>query len=406
MNKSVYSVGQVNSYIKNMFAQDFALKSISIRGEVSNCKYHSSGHIYFTLKDGTGVMKCVMFAGNRKGLSFVMREGQGVVASGSVAVYERDGSYQLYAREILLDGVGQLYAEYERLKKELYAQGLFSEQYKRKIPRFCFQIGVVTASTGAAIRDIVNIASRRNPYVQLFLYPAKVQGEGAAESIVRGLEVLDSMGLDCIIAGRGGGSIEDLWAFNEESVAWAIFNCETPVISAVGHEVDYTIADYVADMRAPTPSAAAELSVFDLRQFEQDMKEQELKLSRLMETHISESLMRSRQYGLRLGLFDPMRQIENRRQRAADIEERLTFYMEDRLKNCRSRLEIFCTKLDGQSPLKKLSGGYAYVEKEGGIPVLSVNGVKTGESLHIVVRDGVIEAGVQSVSKEELWKKQ
>ena len=261
MMKNVYSVGQVNTYIKNMFAQDFMLQRISVKGEVSNCKYHTSGHIYFTIKDAAGTLNAVMFAGSRKGLKFQMKEGDQVVVTGSVEVYERDGKYQIYAREIELDGAGNLYQKFEALKQELEEMGMFAAEYKQPIPSYAMKIGVVTAPTGAAVQDIRNISLRRNPYVQIILYPALVQGEGAADSIVKGIRMLDEAGVDVMIVGRGGGSIEDLWAFNEEKVARAIFDCRTPVISAVGHETDFTIADFVADLRAPTPSAAAELAV-------------------------------------------------------------------------------------------------------------------------------------------------
>ena len=232
--KHVYTVGQVNTYIKNMFNQDFLLNRVYVKGEVSNCKYHSSGHLYFSLKDESGALSCVMFAGQRAGLGFRMRDGQRVIVLGSVSVYERSGSYQLYAREILQDGVGQLYEAFEKLKNELEEMGMFAQEYKQPIPFYVRKLGIVTAPTGAAVQDIRNIALRRNPYVQLILYPALVQGEGAADSIVRGIQALDEMGLDVLIVGRGGGSMEDLWAFNEEKVARAIFDCRTPVISAVG----------------------------------------------------------------------------------------------------------------------------------------------------------------------------
>ena len=254
MMKNVYSVGQVNTYIKNMFAQDFMMQRICVKGEVSNCKYHTSGHIYFTLKDAAGTLNAVMFAGNRRGMKFTMKEGDNLIVTGSIEVYERDGKYQLYAREIALDGAGNLYLKFEALKQELEEMGMFAPEYKKPIPKFAGRVGVVTAPTGAAIQDIRNISGRRNPYVQVILYPALVQGDGAVASIVKGIETLDRMNLDVIIVGRGGGSIEDLWAFNEEVVARAIFHCNTPVISAVGHETDTTIADFVSDMRAPTPS--------------------------------------------------------------------------------------------------------------------------------------------------------
>ena len=257
MVRNAYTVGQINAYIKNMFTQDYMLSRIYVKGEVSNCKYHTSGHIYFSLKDESGTIACVMFAGQRGGLAFRMSNGQQVVVFGSVNIYERSGTYQLYAREIRLDGEGVLFERFQALKRELEEMGMFSEEYKKPVPKFARRVGVVTAPTGAAVRDIMNIARRRNPYVQLILYPAQVQGEGAKESIVRGIERLSREDIDVMIVGRGGGSIEDLWAFNEEEVARAIFNCPVPVISAVGHETDTTIADFVADKRVPTPSAAA-----------------------------------------------------------------------------------------------------------------------------------------------------
>ena len=263
--KNTYSVGQVNRYIKNMFTQDYLLQKIYVKGEVSNCKYHTSGHIYFSLKDETGTLNCVMFAGHRRGLAFAMKNGDKVIVGGSVDVYERDGRYQMYAKEITLEGAGILYERYLALKQELEDMGMFAQEYKQPIPRFIRRLGVVTAPTGAAVQDIRNISYRRNPYLQIILYPALVQGAGAAESIVKGIQMLDKTDVDVIIVGRGGGSIEDLWAFNEEIVARAIFECSTPIISAVGHETDFTIADFAADLRAPTPSAAAELAVDDYR---------------------------------------------------------------------------------------------------------------------------------------------
>ena len=283
MRKNIYSVGQVNTYIKNMFAQDFMLHHISVKGEVSNCKYHSSGHIYFTLKDSTGTIQAVMFAGNRRGLRFQMKEGDNVVVTGSIEVYERDGKYQLYAREIALEGAGDLYQKYEALKRELEEMGMFAPEYKQSIPKYAKTVGIVTAPTGAAIQDIRNIAGRRNPYVQLILYPALVQGEGAVASIVQGIQAMESLQPDVLIVGRGGGSIEDLWAFNEEAVARAIFECSIPVISAVGHETDTTIADFVADLRAPTPSAAAELAVFDIQSFYEKLAHEKMHMNRRME---------------------------------------------------------------------------------------------------------------------------
>lgn len=396
-----YSVSQVNAYIKNMFAQDFALSRISIKGEVSNCKYHTSGHIYFTLKDGLAAIQAVMFASRRGGLDFELRDGQQVVVKGSVEVYERDGRYQLYASQIALDGAGDLFRRFEKLRNELEEMGMFASEYKRPIPKFARTVGVVTASTGAAIRDIINISSRRNPYVQLVLYPARVQGEGAAESIARGIEVLDRMGLDVIIAGRGGGSIEDLWAFNEEIVARAIFRCSTPVISAVGHETDVTIADYVADLRAPTPSAAAELAVFDFGQFEAQLRGAKELLARGLKRKIDGVRYQTEQYRLKLRLHDPQRQINEKRQRLVSAEDELKRLMERRLSDCRHRLALMSGRLHGQSPLEKLSRGFGFITDEEGRRVDHAASVRPGDRLSIRLADGQIEARAEQTELYE-----
>ena len=332
MARNVYTVKQVNSYIKNMFTQDFMLNRIYVKGEVSNCKYHTSGHIYFSLKDESGTIACVMFAGQRGGLSFHMREGQQIIVLGSVNVYGRTGSYQLYAQEIRLDGEGTLYEKYQMLKQELEEMGMFAPEYKKAIPRYAKRIGVVTAPKGAAVRDIMNISARRNPYVQLLLYPAQVQGEGAKESIVRGIRMLETKNVDVIIVGRGGGSIEDLWAFNDECVARAIFDCQVPVISAVGHETDVTIADYVADLRAPTPSAAAELAVWDYRQLQGYLDECRLRMNRSMTGTIRINRLRLKELDVRLSYLHPRHKLQDQQQRLIELEEELRTLMRDRVK--------------------------------------------------------------------------
>lgn len=401
MTKNVYTVKQVNAYIKNMFTQDFMLSRIYVKGEVSNCKYHTSGHIYFSLKDESGTIACVMFAGQRGGLSFRMSEGQQVVVFGSVNVYERSGSYQLYAREIRLDGEGRLYERFQALRRELEEMGMFAPEYKKEIPAYAGRVGVVTAPTGAAVRDIMNISARRNPYVQLILYPARVQGEGAAESVARGIHMLERQGVDVIIVGRGGGSIEDLWAFNEEIVARAIFDCTVPVISAVGHETDTTIADYVADLRAPTPSAAAELAVYDFRQVQSRMQETDLKLKRLLGQKIQLARMQLRQYVTRLKVLHPRYQLQERQQLLVEYEERLKRRMEGKIQKERHRLALYIEKMKGLSPLKKLNLGYAYVEDEKGNSVRSVQQVHKGSVLSVHVTDGVIYTSVTGLKEEE-----
>ena len=399
--RSVYTVRQVNAYIKNMFTQDFMLNRIYVRGEVSNCKYHTSGHIYFSLKDESGTIACVMFAGSRSGLSFRMQSGQTVIVLGSVSVYERDGKYQLYAKEILLDGAGLLYERFEALKRELEEMGMFAPEYKRPIPAYVRRVGIVTAPTGAAVRDIMNIAGRRNPYVQLILYPALVQGEGAAASIVRGIRMLEEQQVDVIIAGRGGGSMEDLWAFNEEAVARAIFECRVPVISAVGHETDTLISDFVADLRAPTPSAAAELAVYEYAAFETRQKEYELRLKRQLLQKVREKRYSLERLAMRLKAAHPRQKLNDRRQYAADLETRLRGQMERRLDKSRHKLAIYIEKMNGLSPLKKLNQGYAYVEDQAGRTFRSVSQAQTGDRLRIYISDGTVEARVEAAKARE-----
>lgn len=377
------------------------MNRIYVKGEVSNCKYHTSGHIYFTLKDGTGALNGVLFAKNRKGLAFSMKNGDNVIALGSISVYERDGKYQLYAREILPDGEGLLYQRFERLKRELEEMGMFAQEYKQPIPKYIRTLGIVTAPTGAAIRDIQNISRRRNPYVQTILFPALVQGEGAAASIANGIRALDHLGVDVIILGRGGGSMEDLWAFNEEIVARAIFECQTPTISAVGHETDTTIADFVADLRAPTPSAAAELAVYDIHGLESSLLSLQLELSR----RITEKLERSRelalQYGSRLQLLSPESQVNEKRQTAADLEEKLHIRMESCLTREKHRMELYAQRLEAVSPVRKLSQGYAFVSDEKGRAVCSTEDVAPGGLLGIYMLDGKIAAEVKEVAQTE-----
>lgn len=399
MKRNVYSVGQVNTYIKNMFAQDFMMNHISVKGEVSNCKYHSSGHIYFTLKDKTGSIQAIMFAGNRRGLSFQMKEGDNVVVTGSVEVYERDGKYQLYAREIALEGAGDLYLKYEALKKELEEMGMFSAEYKQPIPKYAKTIGIVTAPTGAAIQDICNIARRRNPYVQLILYPALVQGSGAAQSIVQGIAALESLEPDIIIVGRGGGSIEDLWAFNEEIVARAIFECRIPVISAVGHETDTTIADYVADLRAPTPSAAAELAVFDIQSFYEQIRRANMQMNRILDMRLERAKQREDYLRKQLALLSPESQVRTKRQYSADLQEQLEQLMTNVLKESRHRLAILAEQIDGLSPAKKLQQGYSVARNADGKTIRTIKDVSEQEEIAIHVIDGTIRASVLSAEE-------
>lgn len=397
-SKNIYSVGQINSYIKEMFDQDFMLKRISLRGEVSNCKYHSAGHIYFALKDETGTISCVMFAGSRKGLAFSMEDGHKIIVTGRISVYTRDGSYQMYADSITLDGVGQLYLKFEALKNELLEMGMFADEYKQPVPEFASSIGIVTAPTGAAIRDIIQISKRRNPYIQLILCPALVQGDGAADSIVNAIQTLDAFGVDTIIVGRGGGSIEDLWAFNEEKVARAVFECTTPIISAVGHETDTTICDYVADMRAPTPSAAAELAVFEYDKAKEMLESMRIQLNNNIKQLLTAQQNRLKQYQMRIKYLSPIDKFQKQKEKLENLHEKLDNLIQEKLNVYKNRLAIDAAKIDGLSPVKKLSHGYSYVTVNDKA-LVSINQVIENDNIIINVKDGQITANVVKINE-------
>lgn len=377
------------------------LRNISVKGEISNCKYHTSGHIYFTIKDAAGTISAIMFAGSRRGLGFTMKEGDKVIVTGSVEVYEKTGSYQLYARQIELDGAGNLYLQFEKLKNELEEMGYFAKEYKIPIPKYARRIGIVTAPTGAAIQDIRNISKRRNPYVELILYPALVQGEGAAQSIVNGIHALEQIGVDIIIVGRGGGSIEDLWAFNEKIVADAIFNCRIPTISAVGHETDWTIADFVADMRAPTPSAAAELAVFDYRLVQDKLYEYNRRMQNSLYNKLELSRQKLNSYKLKLDYLSPEHRLNENRRRLMEYEEKLKLRIDMIIKEKKHMLELYAGRLEACSPVKKLGQGYAYVEDCNGKSLRSVEGVEANQDITIYLLDGKIKTVVSEVIPNE-----
>lgn len=403
--KRVYSVSQINAYIRRMFTSDYALNHIYIKGEVSNCKYHSSGHIYFSIKDAKSTLSCVMFANaRRQGLKFRMENGQTVVVGGNINVFERDGSYQLYASEIILDGVGVLYEEYERLKMKLYEEGLFDHEKKKAIPKNPKKVGIVTAKTGAAIQDIVSIAKRRNPFVQLILYPAKVQGEGAGLSVARGIQVLDGMELDTIIIGRGGGSIEDLWGFNEEVVARAIYEAKTPIISGTGHETDNTIADYAADLRAATPSAACELAIPDVREIMAAIEGYRYQIKKLMDVQIASYQHRVEKYRIRINLLSPKNQLKQQQMQLIQLQNGLETAIQKKTERYEHRLELYIQKLHGLSPSAKLTGGYGYITGQDGSPLRSVEQAQMGEKLSVYLSDGKIQAQIMEIQKEDAGK--
>ena len=413
--EQVYTVSQVNSYIKSIIAREYVLGSIIIRGEISNCKYHSSGHIYFTLKDAGSRIACVMFAGSRRSLTFTLADGMSVLASGSIGVYERDGKYQLYVSSIVKDGVGILYDRLEKLKEKLSKEGLFNDIHKKPVPFYSDVVGIVTASTGAAVRDIVkkerknhiveipvyivNIAKRRNPYVKLILYPVHVQGDEAAEEIAHAIAELDKLSPDVIIVGRGGGSFEDLFAFNEEVVVRAVYECKTPIISAVGHEVDTALSDYAADLRAPTPSAAAELAVCEIDSVFDKIEDYKRTLVRLMEKKLEFSRSKLEFYETHMKYHRPDEMLRQKRQFVSDMWDRLDGIISLTLERRKTKLMVLSDKLNVLSPLNRLSGGYAYVTDENGAPLKSISKVKSGDDVIINISDGKIITTVNEVKE-------
>src|SRR5574344_346655 len=396
---NVYTVAQANKYIKNMFTQDFLLSHISVKGEVSNCKYHSMGHIYFSIKDSGGVMSCVMFLGKRNGLKFTLQEGQKVIVSGNINVYEKSGQYQLYADKIEKEGTGDLYKRFLELKQELEDMGMFAPEYKKPIPKYAMSIGIVTASTGAAIQDIINISKRRNPYVTLKLFPAKVQGEGAATTIVAGIQYFNKNNVDIIIIGRGGGSIEDLWAFNEEIVARAIFDSNIPVISAVGHETDFTIADYVADMRAPTPSAAAELSVFRYDDLVNQLESNLSDMRYRRDSQIRNYRRKLEEYRWKLDKMSPKTVIQSQRQYLVELDSKLNNSIKNKVMIKRHELKVLAERLNGLSPLSKFSSGYAYLSSENDNRITSINQMKENQKIKLYLQDGSANATIESIEQ-------
>ena len=396
MSRAV-TVSQINRYIANLFKQDYTLSGIQVKGEISGCKYHYSGHIYFTLKDAGAAISCVMFSSQRKGLDFTLEDGQSVIVTGQISVFERDGRYQLYARSIAQDGVGRLYEEYEKLKKRLLAEGLFDEQRKKPIPRYASKIGVVTAETGAVIQDICNVTYRRNPYVQLYLYPAKVQGEGAAQTVIEGIRYFEQTDVDTIIIGRGGGSVEDLWCFNDEVLARVIADCTKPIISAVGHETDTTISDYAADLRAPTPSAAAELAVYSWREMEIGLREYRNDLRQAMHQILKVRKLELQKYMVLLQHVSPEDILRQKRLVLADSQERLQRLMEKRLTDAKHRLALYAEEMKGLSPLQKLQSGYTYTADEAGNHIDSVQSLEKGQHLKLTFADGQADVTVDEI---------
>lgn len=390
--KHIFSVTQINSYIHRIFESDYALKKIYLKGEVSNCKYHSSGHIYFTLKDEKSTLRCVMFSSDRfKGLAFHLEDGQLIEACGNISVYEQAGTYQLYVRKIELAGAGELYVCYERLKQELAEKGYFDFERKKPLPAYPEKIGIVTALTGAAIEDIRSIARRRNQTVQLYLYPAKVQGEGASAEIARGIRYFDKAGVDIIIIGRGGGSIEDLWAFNEMPVADAIYEADTPIISGTGHEVDMTIADYCADVRAATPSAACELAIPDMQSVFTKLSNYREALDMQVEQRCAQLRQQMILLQRQLEAGRPDRKLLKHKLLYERLENRLSQAIKEKYRSRQQMFSRYVDQLSGLAPTNRLKGGYAFAQTKDGRPVASIEQLEKEVPFSLTFSDGEAE---------------
>ena len=395
MERQVLSVGQINDYIKNKLDNDPGLRNISIRGELSNYKVYPSGHHYFTIKDGTGAMKCVMFKSAAQRLRFRPENGMQVIAMGSVTVYVRDGVYQLYCTGMVMDGIGDLYVAFEQLKTKLAAQGLFDTAHKKPLPKLPGTIGIVTSSAGAAVHDMLRILRKRYPLTQVKLLPVRVQGVEAPAEIAGAIAYANRYQLaDLLIVGRGGGSIEDLWAFNDELVARAIYDSKIPVISAVGHEPDVTISDFVADLRAATPSNAAELAVPDQDALRQTLDDMQNAMAVAMQMKIDRAGERLQNLSNRPVLKSPLASFESRRKALELLGSRLAAAQSGSVARARQRFVAQVSKLDAMSPLKVLTRGYAMVAKEDGTIVRSVSDVKPRDPIAVRVSDGTIVATV------------
>ncbi len=399
--KSVYSVLQINTYIHNMLGQDYLLSGVSVTGEISNIKYHSSGHIYFTLKDESSALSCIIYRSSAPKIKEKLSDGDKIIATGSIGTYIPSGTITFNVTDAKKDGVGNLTLKFEELKKKLFEQGLFDKEFKKPIPKFPSKVGIVTAPTGAAVRDIISVSKRRNPSIELILYPAIVQGSEAASSVAMGIEALEKYGVDVIIVGRGGGSIEDLWAFNEEEVAYAIFQCSTPIISAVGHETDFTIADFVSDLRAPTPSAAAELAVPDVSLFLRDIEKYDKNLDSLMTRKIGFYNDKIIKYNAFLEALSPERSLEKKRLMAESFENRLDASLRRIIKDKTAYYDRLTEMLKGVSPINRLSAGMAYLSDDNGKRLSGVSKLSEGDTVRILMKDGRITACVSSVTLED-----
>ena len=401
-NAGVFSVSDLNNYIKSIFENNRTLTSVSVRGEISNFTNHRSGHLYFSLKDVDGQIRAVMFRSRAASLKFLPESGMKVIVHGSVTVYPRDGSYQIYVSSMQPDGIGALYLAYEQMKARLAEEGLFDEEHKKPIPVYPDRIGVITSPTGAAVRDIINVTGRRYPSADVFVYPALVQGEGAEESLVKALDYLDKSKLcDVIIIGRGGGSIEDLWAFNSEKLARRIYEAEVPIISAVGHETDFTICDFVSDMRAPTPSAAAEIAVPDRRELLMRIDSYDERLSLALVRKLQREKDRLSYLRDKADESSIKNLIDNKRDEVQRLSAMAKLLINSRLENTKDKLLSNIGRANALSPLAILSRGYSVAEADGRV-IKSVDELEPDKKIKLIFGDGVASAKITEVKKGEI----
>ena len=402
MNIKPISVTELNLYIKDKINQDEFLNNVYVKGEISNFKHHYTGHMYFTLKDEKSLIKCIMFKSSTERLTFTPKDGMKVKAFGNVAVFERDGVYQIYCKAMEEDGLGDLYQKYEELKNKLEKKGLFDPIHKKRIPFMPRVIGVLTSSTGAVIRDIINVSTRRNPNVYIRLLPVPVQGSGAEKEIARAIQIMNEKKLaDVIILARGGGSLEDLWPFNEEIVAESIYNSEIPIISAVGHETDFTIADFVADLRAPTPSVAAELAVKDIRDITDKLANYDKRYKLALNKKVEFMRLRFEKVMNRRAYTNPLQRVQDEYVRLDKITKNIENLVVKKERELRLKTVQIITKIDSLSPLKALTRGYAVAEKNGNI-VKSISDIKLNDEINITFSDGKAKANIKEISKKIL----
>ncbi|MCX0396542.1 exodeoxyribonuclease VII large subunit [Clostridium perfringens] len=400
MKLKTLSVGEVNNYVKKLVENDFILKNLNVKGEISNLKFHSSGHIYFSLKDENSKVNCIMFKNNAVNLDFRLEEGMKVEIKARLGVYHKEGTYQLYCENIKKAGIGELFEEFHKLKKELSEEGIFDEKYKRALPKFPKRIGIITARTGAAVRDIINVIQRRNKSLDIILYPAKVQGENAADSIIEGIRYFNNeKSVDVIILGRGGGSIEELWAFNNRDLAYEIFNSRIPTVSAVGHEVDFTISDFVSDMRAPTPSAAGELVSPSLQEMINDLLNKKEFLHRAIDRKFSNAKRDVDLLHKGLKVNNPKHIIEKRIKEVNSLEEKLNFLGKRKIDKAKDELIALNSILQTLNPLNTLGRGYSVIMDKEDKVINKVSELKKNDMVKVIMKDGSVNIDIKIINE-------